>query len=68
MSLSAELEAALLGRSGVLGGVLADVLAWEVGGESLQLRSGSAPADIEQCYLQALAWANEICGVLDLTA
>ena len=68
LSLSRELEDALLGHTGVLGGVLADVLAWEVGGESLQLRSGANPAGIELCYLQALAWANEICAVLDLTA
>ena len=51
----------------LLGGVLADVLAWEVGGEQFRLRSGLGPADVEQCYLQALAWATEVCGVLDLT-
>ena len=54
--------------AGVLGAVLADVLAWEIGGENFHLRSGTAPADVERCYLQALAWATEVCGVLDLAA
>jgi EAL and modified HD-GYP domain-containing signal transduction protein len=52
LSLSAELEDALLGHAGVLGAVLADVLAWEVGGENFQLRTGTAPAEVEACYLQ----------------
>jgi EAL and modified HD-GYP domain-containing signal transduction protein len=66
LSLSDELEDALLEHSGTLGGVLADVLAWEVGGENFQLRSGTAPADLERCYLQALAWATEVCRVLNV--
>ncbi|MGA3219714.1 MAG: EAL domain-containing protein [Acidimicrobiales bacterium] len=64
LSLSSELEDALLGQTGVLGGVLADVRAWEVGGESFQGCSGTRPAELERCYVQALAWANEVCGVL----
>ena len=56
LSLRAELEDALLGRTGPLGDVLADVLAWEVGGESFAARSGTRPADVEWCYVQALAW------------
>jgi EAL and modified HD-GYP domain-containing signal transduction protein len=66
LSLRAELEDALFGRTGPLGDVLADVLAWEVGGESFAARSGTRPADVEWCYVQALAWANEVCGVLSL--
>jgi EAL and modified HD-GYP domain-containing signal transduction protein len=66
LSLSGELEDALLEQRGILGGVLADVLTWEVGGENFQLRSGTAPADVERCYLQALAWATEVCGVLNV--
>ena len=66
LSLSSELEDALLGHTGVLGAVLADVLAWEVGGESFQGCSGTRPAELERCYVQALAWANEVCGVLSL--
>jgi EAL and modified HD-GYP domain-containing signal transduction protein len=67
LSLSSELEDALLGHTGALGAVLADVLAWEVGGEGLRLRSGLGPAEVERCYLGALAWTTEVCGVLDLT-
>ncbi len=67
LSLSAELEDALLGHRGLLGHVLADVLAWEVGAESFQRRSGTAPAEIERAYLQGLAWAGEVCGTLSLT-
>jgi hypothetical protein len=55
----------LLGHTGTLGGILADVLAWEVGGGDLKLRSALGPAEVEQCYLQALAWATDVCGVLD---
>ena len=67
LSLSRELEGAVLEHSGVLGGIMADVLAWEVGGENFQLRSGAPPEEVERCYLHALAWANEVCGVLALT-
>ena len=67
LSLSGELEDALLGQSGALGGILADVLAWEVGGADFHLRSGASPEAVERCYLQALAWATEVCGVLKLT-
>jgi EAL and modified HD-GYP domain-containing signal transduction protein len=67
LSLSAELEDALFGHTGALGVVLADVLAWEVGGEDLQLRSPTAPEQVEACYLQALAWATDVCGALDLS-
>jgi EAL and modified HD-GYP domain-containing signal transduction protein len=67
LSLSRELESAVLEHSGVLGGIMADVLAWEVGGENFHLRSGAPPEEVERCYLHALAWANEVCGVLALT-
>ncbi len=43
LSLRAELEDALFDRTGPLGDVLADVLAWEVGGESFAARSGTPP-------------------------
>jgi len=68
LSLSRELEGAVLEHSGVLGGIMADVLAWEVGGENFHLRSGAPPEAVERCYLHALTWANEICGVLALTS
>ena len=66
LSLSDELVDALLSQTGILGDVLADVRAWEFGGENFHLRSGTSPALMERCYLQALAWATDVCGVLDL--
>ena len=68
LSLSSQLEDAILGHTGPLGGVLADVLSWEVGGEEFQLRSAVSTVEIERCYVQALAWATEICQVLPLDA
>ena len=67
LSLSPELEDALLRHAGLLGDLLADVLSWEVGGEQFRLRSRVPPADVARCYLQSLAWASEVFGVLDLT-
>jgi c-di-GMP-related signal transduction protein len=68
LSLAAELEDALLTRSGLLGGILSDVLAWEVGAEAFLGCSGLAPAQVERCYLQAVAWASEVCGVVDVAS
>jgi EAL and modified HD-GYP domain-containing signal transduction protein len=68
MSLGTDLEEALLWHTGVLGDVLADVLAWEVGAEGFQLRSSPNPAEVEQCYFEALAWAGGVCGVLEPSA
>jgi EAL and modified HD-GYP domain-containing signal transduction protein len=65
-ALSRELEEALLLRTGLLGTVLTDVLAWEVGGGDLRPGSGFSPAEMAANYLQALKWANETNGVLDL--
>jgi EAL and modified HD-GYP domain-containing signal transduction protein len=67
LALAPEIEGALLAHQGPLGAVLADVLAWEAGGEGLRPRSGLSFAELERCYLHALAWATEMCGVLDLT-
>jgi c-di-GMP-related signal transduction protein len=67
LSLGTELQDALLGHAGALGGVLADVLAWEVGGSQFHSRSGLGLSQVAQCYLQALAWATEVREVLDLT-
>jgi EAL and modified HD-GYP domain-containing signal transduction protein len=67
LSLSSEPEEALLGHTGVLGDILVDVLSWEVGGGDLEMRSRLGAADMEQCYMQALAWSTDVCGVLDFT-
>lgn len=64
LSLTAEVEEALLDRAGLLGGVLEDVLAWEVGGAQV-VRSGLEMASISEAYEQALSWATDLCGALD---
>lgn len=64
MSLAAELEDALVGRGGVLGAVLADVLAWELGGVNFTSRSGHGAEEVAECYLGAVSWANDVFGVL----
>jgi EAL and modified HD-GYP domain-containing signal transduction protein len=64
LTLDSEVADAILWHSGVLGGLLADVMAWEVGaGEKLS--SGVDPAEVEQCYLKALSWASQVCGALE---
>lgn len=65
LGLSDELVDALLEKSGVLGRVLADVLAWETGGDELRLRSGLSLGSLERSYLEALAWSTEVCGLLE---
>jgi EAL and modified HD-GYP domain-containing signal transduction protein len=65
LALADELVDALLNKGGVLGRVLADVIAWEMGGEELRLRSGLSLGSLERCYLEALAWATEVCSLLE---
>jgi EAL and modified HD-GYP domain-containing signal transduction protein len=60
-----EVVDAVLEKSGPLGGILDDVLSWEIGGQDLRLRSGLDLADLEQSYLEALAWATGVCGLLE---
>ena len=67
LNLSPDVEDALLCHTGALGGIVADVLAWEVGADQAQWRSGLSVADLGRCYLQALPWATEAYWVLDLT-
>jgi EAL and modified HD-GYP domain-containing signal transduction protein len=68
MSLGTDLEEALLWHTGKLGDFLADVLSWELGAAGFELRSGAHPSEVEQCYLQALAWASKVCGALEPAA
>jgi EAL and modified HD-GYP domain-containing signal transduction protein len=65
LQLAGELVDAVLEKSGPLGDILYDVLAWEVGGEGLRLRNGLSLATLEQSYLEALAWATGVCGLLE---
>ncbi len=71
LQLADELVEAVLEKDGLLGGILDDVLAWEVGGEHLRLRCGMSVEGLERNYLEALGWATEVCGLLassELTA
>ncbi len=65
LAVTGELVDALLGHTGSLGSILNDVIAWELGGSDLKPRTGLDLATVEACYLQALAWANDVCGVLE---
>jgi EAL and modified HD-GYP domain-containing signal transduction protein len=65
LQLADELDDAVLEKSGALGGILADVLAWEMGAEATQLRCGLGLEGLERSYLGALAWATEVCGLLE---
>lgn len=65
LGLADELVDALLERAGILGRILSDVLAWEMGGDELRLRSGLSLGSLERSYLEALTWSNEVCGLLE---
>jgi EAL and modified HD-GYP domain-containing signal transduction protein len=55
LQLADELVDAIIDKSGLLGRILADVVAWEMGGEDLRLRSGLSLGSLERSYLEALA-------------
>lgn len=57
-----DLVAALLERSGPLGAVLADVCAWETG--SCRLSTGAPHEEVEASYIEALAWAGDLCATV----
>lgn len=67
MSLSPDVGQAVLHHSGVLGAVLSDVLAQEFGDLGARPHSGLSGGELSHYYLQALAWANEVCSVLEVT-
>jgi EAL and modified HD-GYP domain-containing signal transduction protein len=66
LSLTGDVEEALLGHTGLLGDILVDVLSWELGGGDFAMRSHTSPIDAERFYMRALAWANEVTGVLEV--
>ena len=63
LSLADELVGALTEREGLLGRILSDVLAWEMGGSELRLRCGLSLGSLERSYLEALAWSTHICAL-----
>ncbi|MGC8626847.1 MAG: EAL and HDOD domain-containing protein [Acidimicrobiales bacterium] len=66
MSLSSDVEQAVLKRTGLLGDILSDVVDWEVGNWGPHMRCGLAPGAIGECYVQAAGWAADVCELLDL--
>lgn len=64
LSLTAEIEDAVLGRTGLLGHILEDVVAWEVGDNRL-VRCGLDMGAVEQAYVEALKWATNLAGALE---
>jgi c-di-GMP-related signal transduction protein len=64
LSLTNELEEALLGGTGPLGGIVGDVQAWEVG-DAEKLRPGLGELNLAEAYTEGLAWAIEVCGALE---
>ncbi|HTV11203.1 MAG TPA: HDOD domain-containing protein [Acidimicrobiales bacterium] len=67
LNLADELVDALMERGGLLGRILADVMAWEMGGSELRLRCGLSLGSLERSYLDALAWSTEICSLMEET-
>ncbi len=65
MSISEDLTDAVISRSGPLGTILADVLAWEGDDPDVTLGSGIGEGDMERCYLEALSWAETLCSTLE---
>lgn len=68
LSITDDLASALLDHTGPLGSILNDVLSWEVAGQSgneLEISCGLSPEMVERTYVDALAWGNEVCAVLE---
>lgn len=64
LAITDDLRVAVLHHDGLLGHILSDVMAWEVGGADLHPVSGVGPAVVETCYLQALSWSTQTCSAL----
>ncbi|HET6794843.1 MAG TPA: EAL domain-containing protein [Acidimicrobiales bacterium] len=68
LPLTDEVASAVLDRAGPLGSILSDVVAYEMGGFEVGVHSGVDAMLLEQGYLGALAWANEVTGVIGAAA
>ncbi|HTW10119.1 MAG TPA: HDOD domain-containing protein [Acidimicrobiales bacterium] len=64
LSLTPDVEEAVLQGTGALGDILADVRAWEVG-DNRAVRCGLAMDDVASTYVHALRWATETTGALE---
>jgi EAL and modified HD-GYP domain-containing signal transduction protein len=65
LAITDELSSAILDHTGPLGSILADVLTWELGAENFELCSGLDTTFVEKSYIEALAWGNEVCAILE---
>jgi len=61
LAITDDLVDALLHHGGPIGALLADVLAWEVGGEGVRRRGGADLMVLAKAYVDALGWTNDIC-------
>jgi len=59
LSLADELNQALLERRGLIGEVLASVIAYEQADWEGIVLAGVAPAQLRDCYLEAVQWSRE---------
>lgn len=64
LALAAEIGEAVIERAGDLGAILEDVISYELGAEGLNPTGGLHLVDMERCYVDALIWSTEVCGVL----
>jgi len=65
LSISQMLVDALLDHAGPLGDILSKVLLWELGGVGCKAETEEGLRNLELRYLEALAWSNGICSVID---
>jgi EAL and modified HD-GYP domain-containing signal transduction protein len=59
LSLADELNQALLERSGLIGEVLTAVIAYEQAAWDTMALADIAPAQMRECYLEAVRWARD---------
>lgn len=64
LALAPEIGDAVIDRAGDLGAILDDVIGYELGAEGLHPAAGLCLVDMERCYVNALEWSTEVCGVL----
>ena len=64
LSISHELRAAVLERTGRLGYILGDVIEWEQG-LALRLASGVGMARLQELSIEAIGWSNYVCAALE---
>lgn len=64
LGLAEEISTAVAERAGPLGAILDDVVSWQLGAFSAEVRSGLPLATLERAYIEALSWATESCSIV----